>query len=163
MRAPGRIRIDRLERRQLCDASEADVGAGEGLAESLQTVWTAPNAVAALDAWAEHLARYHPRLLALDRSAQRVWRSDPNAAAHRERVVAAKLTNCRRLARWLADEGRLANTWTTESTGDMLFALISSDMIEALIVDRRWSRRRPADRLAILVRSTVVAVSGERN
>jgi AcrR family transcriptional regulator len=135
----------------------------EGLAESLETVWTAPNAVAALDAWAEHLAGYHPRLLALDRAVQRVWRSDPDAAAHRERVVAAKLTNCRRLARWLADEGRLANTWTTESAGEMLFALISSDMIEALIVDRRWSRRRLADRLAVLFRSTFVAGSGERN
>jgi hypothetical protein len=39
----------------------------------------------------------------------------------------------------------------------MLFALISSDMIEALIVDRRWSRRRLAKHLALLFRSTFVA------
>jgi hypothetical protein len=39
----------------------------------------------------------------------------------------------------------------------MLFALISSDMIEALIVDRRWSRRRLATLLALLFRSTFVA------
>ncbi len=36
----------------------------------------------------------------------------------------------------------------------MLFALISSDMIEALIVDRRWSQRRLAERLALVFRST---------
>jgi AcrR family transcriptional regulator len=125
----------------------------EGLAESLEQVWASPDAVSALDAWAEHLARYHPRLLAVDRAVQRTWRQDPDAAAHRAKVVAAKLSNCRRLARWLADEGRLADTWTTESAADMLFALIASDVIEALIVDRRWSRQRLADNLAILFRS----------
>ena len=132
----------------------------EGLAESLEQVWSAPDAVAALDAWAAHLARYHPRLLAVDRAVQRVWRDDPNAAAHRARVVAGKLSNCRRLAQWLADEGRLARAWTTESAADMLFALIASDVVEALIVDRRWSRRRLADHLAILFRSTFATPEG---
>jgi AcrR family transcriptional regulator len=126
----------------------------EGLAGSVERVWASADAVSALDAWAEHLARYHPRLLAADRAVQRVWREDPDAAAHRARVVAAKLSNCRRLARWLADEGRLADAWTVQSAADMLFALIASDVIEALLVDRRWSRRRLAEHLAILFRST---------
>lgn len=125
----------------------------EGLAESLDEVWASPDALSALDAWAEHLARYHPRRLAVDRAVQRTWRQDRDAAAHRARVVAAKLSNCRRLTRWLADEGRLADTWTTASAADMLFALIASDVIEALIIDRGWSRRRLADHLAILFRS----------
>jgi AcrR family transcriptional regulator len=129
----------------------------EGLAASTRRVWEAPDAIAALDEWAAHLARYHPRLLAVDRAVQRVWRLDPDAAAHRKRVVAAKLANCRRLARRLADEGRLASAWTTESATDMLFALISSDMIEALIIDRRWSRDRLAQHLALLFRSTFTA------
>ena len=126
----------------------------EGLAGSVERVWASADAVSALDAWAEHLARYHPRLLAVDRAVQRLWREDPDAAAHRARVVAAKLSNCRRLARWLADEGRLADAWTVQSAADMLFALIASDVIEALLVDRRWSRRRLAEHLAILFRST---------
>jgi AcrR family transcriptional regulator len=129
----------------------------EGLAESLAKVWAAPDAVTALDAWAGHLARYHPRLLAVDRAVQRTWREDPDAATHRTKVVAAKLSNCRRLARWLADEGRLADAWTTQSAADMLFALIASDVIEALIVDRRWSRKRLAEHLAILFRGAFVA------
>jgi AcrR family transcriptional regulator len=129
----------------------------EGLAASTRRVWEAPDAIAALDEWAAHLARYHPRLLAVDRAVQRVWRLDPDAAAHRKRVVAAKLANCRRLARRLADEGRLASAWTTESATDMLFALISSDMIEALIINRRWSRHRLAQHLALLFRSTFTA------
>jgi AcrR family transcriptional regulator len=129
----------------------------EGLADSLRAVWEAPDAVSALDRWAAHLARYHPRVLAVDRALERVWRDDPDAAAHRRRVVAEKLANCRRLARRLDEEGRLARAWSTDAASDMLFALISSDMIEALIVDRRWSRRRLAENLALLFRSTFVA------
>jgi AcrR family transcriptional regulator len=126
----------------------------EGLGESLQRVWAAPDALVALDEWAAHLARYHPRLLAVDRAVQRVWQDDPDAAAHRARVVSGKLANARRLARWLADEGRLSGAWTVESAADMLFALVASDVIEALIVDRRWSRKRLAQKLALLFRST---------
>jgi AcrR family transcriptional regulator len=125
-----------------------------GLEHSLAGVWAAPDAVSALDAWAAHLARYHPRLLAVDRAVERVRHVDADAAAHRKRVVAAKLENCRRLAGRLHDEGRLAEGWTVESAGDMLFALVSSDMVEALIADRRWSRRRLADHLALMLRST---------
>jgi AcrR family transcriptional regulator len=146
-------------RAELVDALFDHVAAVEGLAESLRGVWDAPDAVSALDQWAAHVARYHPRLLAVDRAVQRVWRHDPDAAAHRRRVVAEKLSNCRRLARRLEDEGRLAGPWTVESATDMLFALISSDMVEALIVDRRWSRRRLAEHLALLLRSSFVSAA----
>jgi AcrR family transcriptional regulator len=128
----------------------------EGLEASLRRVWEAPDAVSALDEWAAHLARYQPRLLAVDRAAQRVWRQDPDAAIHRRRVVSEQLRNTRRLARWLADEGRLADGWTVETASDMLFALISSDVVEALLEDRGWSRRRLADHLGRLFRSTFV-------
>jgi AcrR family transcriptional regulator len=147
-------------RAELVGALFDHVAGVEGLAESLRGVWEAPDAVSALDAWAAHLASYHPRLLDVDRAVQRVWRLDPDAAAHRERVVAEKLANCRRLARGLDDDGRLARAWTAESATDMLFALISSDMIEALIIDRHWSRRRLAQHLALLFRSTFVDDSG---
>ncbi|HEX6470038.1 MAG TPA: helix-turn-helix domain-containing protein [Streptosporangiaceae bacterium] len=129
----------------------------EGLAESLGRVWAAPDALAALDEWAAHLARYHPHLLPVDRALQRVWQADPDAAAHRERVVAEKLGNARRLARRLADEGRLAPPWTAESAADMLFALATSDVIEALIVDRGWSPERLARHLGALFRATFTA------
>ena len=129
----------------------------EGLEDSLRRVWESPNAVSALDEWAAHLARYHVRLLAVDRAVERVRHVDADAAAHRKRVVAAKLSNCRRLIGRLEDEGRLAPSWTTETASDMLFSLISSDMIEALTSDRHWSRQRLASHLALLFRSTFVA------
>lgn len=131
----------------------------EGLDPSLRTVWDAPDAATALDRWAEHLARYHPKMLAVDRALQRVWREDPDAARHRARVVSEKLSNCRRVIRRLVEEDRLSREWTPESASDMLFGLVSSDMIEALIADRRWSRQRLAERLALLFRSTFLAPS----
>jgi AcrR family transcriptional regulator len=129
----------------------------EGLQESLRRVWEAPDAVSALDEWAAHLARYHVRLLAVDRAVERVRHVDADAAGHRKRVVAEKLSNCRRLVSRLEQEGRLAHSWTEDTASDMLFSLISSDMIEALTLDRRWSRRRLADHLALLFRSAFVA------
>src|SRR4051812_13566187 len=94
----------------------------EGLADSLERVWEAADAAAALDEWARHLARYHTRLLAVDRAVERVRRADADAARHRERVVRAKLVNCRRLAQRLSDEAQLAAPWTVENAADMLFA-----------------------------------------
>jgi AcrR family transcriptional regulator len=130
------------------------VADAEGLRASLEVVWESPDGISALDAWADHLATYHPRLLAVDRALQRVWRVDPDAAAHGERVVAEQLANCRRLARWLAGDGVLAQPWTVSSAADMLFALVSSEVIEALVVERAWSSRRLARHLSVLFRST---------
>jgi len=136
------------------------VAAAEGLDASLAAVWAAPDGAQALDRWAEHLARYHPRVIAVDRALRRVGRSDPAAATHRDRVVAEQLRNTRRLARRLDDEGRLAAGWTARAAADMLFALISSDTIAALLDDRGWSRRRLAEHLALLFRSTFVGDDG---
>jgi AcrR family transcriptional regulator len=128
----------------------------EGLRESLDRVWAAADSASALTEWAAHLARYHPRLLAVDRAVERVRRLDSDAAAHRDRVAAAQLANCRRLAGWLHREGRLGQQWNVQSAADMLYALISSDLIDALISDRRWSRRRLASHLATMFQLTFV-------
>lgn len=146
-------------RAELVGALFDHVAVVEGLDDSLRRVWEASDAVGALEEWAAHLARYHPRLLAVDRALQRVWRLDPDAAAHRDRVVAEQLSNCRRISARLAGEGRLAAPWTVASAGDMLFALISSDMIEALLTDRGWSPARLAEHLALLFRSAFVAAT----
>jgi len=135
------------------------VAAAEGLHRSLAPVWSAPDGAAALEEWAHHLARYHPQLLAVGRALQQVWRSDPDAAAHHRRILAAKHGNCRRLAQRLADEGILAPGWTVQSAADMLNALATTDLIEALAVDRGWSHRALADGLARLFRSAFLTAS----
>ncbi|GIL25426.1 TetR/AcrR family transcriptional regulator [Actinocatenispora comari] len=135
------------------------VAAEEGLTESLRQVWESPDAPSALDQWARHLASYHSRLLPIDRALQRVRDHDADAAAHYARVTAEQMRNCRRLAQRLNQEHQLAEPWTVSSARDMLFALVSSDLIGALLEDRRWSRRRLAEHLSVLFRSTFVATS----
>jgi AcrR family transcriptional regulator len=126
----------------------------EGLAASLEPVWRAPDAAAALEEWARHLARFHPRVLAVARAIQRVRRVDPDADAHWELVMADQQACCQRLAAWLAREGRLAAPWTVPTAADMLWALMSYELLEDLLVDRGWSPRRYRTYLAALFRST---------
>ena len=143
-------------RAHLVDALFDHMAESAKLADSLAPVWSAPDAETALDEWARHLARYHVRLLAVDRAVQRVRHVDADAAAHRRRVAAAKLAHCRRLADRIAAEGRLAEPWTPATAADMINALSTSDVVEGLVVDRRWSRRRFADHLGALLRATFV-------
>jgi AcrR family transcriptional regulator len=126
----------------------------EGLASSLEPVWKAPDAAAALDEWAGHLARFHPRILAVARAIQRVRRFDPDAAQHWELVMADQQACCQRLAERLASEHRLSPPWTVKTAADMLWALMSFDLLEELLVDRGWSQRRYRTHLAALLRST---------
>ncbi|ONK15473.1 TetR/AcrR family transcriptional regulator [Streptomyces sp. MP131-18] len=128
----------------------------EGLHASMEQVWAAPDAEAAMAEWAAHLARYHPRVLAVDRAIRRVGRRDPDAARHMERAAASQLAHCTRLAEWLARERRLAPPWTPETARDMLMSLISSDMVETLLTERRWTAETFGEGLALLLHRTFV-------
>jgi AcrR family transcriptional regulator len=123
----------------------------EGLEESLERVWAAPDSMAALKAWADHLAGYHARVLAVDRALQRVDGGDRPVAEHRARVARAQLANCRRLAAWMAREGQLAAGWDVRSARDVLYGLTSSDVIERLLHDRRWTQRQLGSQLSQLL------------
>ncbi len=129
----------------------------EGLAASLQPVWDAPDAATALREWAAHLARFHPRILAVARAIQRVRRSDPDADRHWRMVAADQQACCRRLARWLAREGRLARPWTVPAATDMLWALMSFELLEELLADCGWSPARYRAHLAALLAATFLA------
>jgi len=128
----------------------------EDLAGSLQPVSDAPDAVSALEEWAAHLARFHTRIAAVSGAIERVRFTDPAAAAHWDLVTEDRHRICRDLAARLDGEGRLAAPWTVDSAADMLFALMSSGVLEALTVDRHWSPQRYRDHLALLFRSTFV-------
>lgn len=128
----------------------------EDLAASVRPVWDAPDAVAALEEWARHIARYHPRVRTVAGALNRARGSDPDARAHWDVVMRDQQRACRRLARWLHREGRLAAPWTPASAADMLWALMSFDLLEALMVDRGWTARRYGEHLAALFRATFI-------
>src|SRR5918912_3697411 len=126
----------------------------EGLQASLHQVRSAPDGVSALDAWARHEATYHVRILGVARALEHVGRDDPDAATWRDRIAQHQLADCRLLAVRLARERRLAPGWSVETATDMLWALISTELLERLLVDRGWSPQQYADLYARLLRST---------
>jgi AcrR family transcriptional regulator len=132
-----------------------------GLASSLELVWQAPDAAAALDQWASHLARFHPPVLAVARAIQRVRRTDPDAAAQWALVMADQQACCGRLATWLARDRRLAPPWTIQTATDMLWALMSYELLEELMADRGWSADSYRAHLAALLRATFLRNPGQ--
>lgn len=133
------------------------VNDAEDLWASVRPVREAPDAVTALDAWARHLAGYHSRLITHGRAFARVRGTDEDAARLWSMVTADWRAMCRELAARLAAEGLLAPGWTVSSAADMLWALMSFDVTEGLLVECGWSRRRYHDRMSALFRSTFVA------
>ncbi len=125
------------------------------LAASNRPIFEAPDALAALDAAAAHVARFHARILPLARAIDQARRSDPDAEAFWQRAMQDWYAGCRMLASGLAAEGRLAEPWTVGTAADLLWALMSVELLEDLTVDRGWSQELYAERLALLARRTL--------
>jgi AcrR family transcriptional regulator len=130
------------------------LGVTEDLASSLARVWQSPDAVSALSEWAAHIARSHPRILAINRAIERARFTDPDAATLWDLTMRNWLKSCRRLAAWLDDEGSLSERWSVQSAADMLWTLMSWDVTERLVVSRKWSERRYAEMYGDLLLST---------
>jgi AcrR family transcriptional regulator len=133
------------------------LGEAEELGVSLQRVWDSPDSLSALDEWARHLARAHPRIMPIARAVDQVRRVDPDAAALRAQIMRRWRLGCRRLMRWLDGEGHLAAPWTVDTAADMLWAMMSWDVLEGLLVERGWSPDKYAEHMALLFRSTFVS------
>jgi AcrR family transcriptional regulator len=127
------------------------------LATSLQPVRDAPDAVAALDAFAGHLARYHPRIRAIDLALLRARDDDADVAALVEQGMQGWHDGCRRIARGLADEQRLAEPWTVDTAADLLWTFMFPETLERLTVGRGWNVERYGELLAVVLRRALVA------
>jgi AcrR family transcriptional regulator len=132
------------------------LGEAEDLATSLAKVWDSEDSVSALDEWAHHIARSHPRVLAISRAIERARSTDEDAAELWRLTMRNWLTSCRRLADWLDKENQLADPWTPGTAADMLWTLMSWDVTERLVVDRRWSRKRYGSYFAAMLRATFI-------
>jgi AcrR family transcriptional regulator len=141
-------------RAELVTALFSRLGETEDIGASLQRVWDSPDAVAALAEWGRHLARTHPKILPVMLAAERARHVDPEAADLWQAGQHRWLTGARRLADGLAREERLAQPWTPATAADMIWALMSPDLLNRLLHERRWSPRRIGDHLAALLTST---------
>lgn len=141
-------------RSQLVQALYAFVAENDGLADSLDRVWAAPDGAATLTEWAHHVARYHSRVMPVDRAIQQAHDRDEDAGAHRVRVMAGKRKGCERIFRRVADDDDLDPMWSVESATDMLMALTTSDVVGTLMIDCGWQQDRFAEHFAQLLRRT---------
>lgn len=107
-----------------------------------RTVWSAPDAVAALDAWVALFASFAPDVLDFVRVLDTARRSDPDAAAVWRDQSEDRLQGCRRLAEWLKRDGVLASGWTVSGAADLIWAIASLHMYEELVIERGWSPSR---------------------
>lgn len=127
------------------------------LAASIDPVVAAPDAVTALEEFAAHLARYHPKILAIDLAVSRVRDDDPDVAVLVERGMQVWHECCRSLAQRLADEGRLAEPWTVDTAADLIWSFMFPETLGRLTVERGWSTERYGELLAVVLRRTLVA------
>ena len=141
-------------RAELVSALFSRLGETEDVGASLQRVWGSPDAVAALAEWGRHLARTHSKLLPVMLAAERARHADPDAAALWQAGQDRWLAGARRLADWLAREERLAPPWTPATAADMIWSLMSPDLLNRLLRERRWPARRIGDHLAALLTAT---------
>lgn len=141
-------------RTELVSALFARLGETEEIGASLQRVWDSPDALSALSEWARHQARIHPKILPVMQAAERARHVDPDAAALWDASQKRWLAGARRLAGWLAEEGRLAEPWTPATAADMIWSLMSADLLDRLMNGRHWPPRRIGDHLAVLLTST---------
>jgi len=141
-------------RAELVTALFGRLGETEGIGASLQRVWDSPDAAAALAEWGHHLARTHPKMLPVMLAAERARHADPDAAALWQQGQQRWLAGARRLADWLARENRLAGPWTVATAADMIWSLMSPDLLNRLLHERHWSPKRIGDHLALMLTST---------
>ncbi len=143
-------------RAELVMALYRSLGETEELAASLQAVWDCPDAERALAEWAHHIARSHPRILGTLRAVESARYADPDAATLWHTSMRNWRRGSRRLAQWLADEGRLASRWNVDTATDMIWALMSPDLLERLVLDRHWSPKSYGQHLATLLKATFI-------
>jgi AcrR family transcriptional regulator len=141
-------------RTELITALFGRLGETESIGASLQRVWDSPDSVAALAEWGRHLARTHLKILPVMLAAERARHVDPDAAALWRAGQQRWLAGARRLADWLAREGWLAPPWTPATAADMIWSLMSPDLLNRLWHERHWPARRIGDHLAVLFTST---------
>ena len=104
-----------------------------------------------------HLASYHARTRAVDLALLRVKDGDPDVALVVRQGTDLWRGACVRIARRLADEGRLADPWTVDEAADLLWIQMFPDVLERLTVERGWTVERYRELVTTLLRRALVA------
>lgn len=108
----------------------------------LRKVWACSDARSGLDAFVAATAAVAPKILGLFVAADTAARVEEVASETFQPPRQARRADCLRMARWLTDEGQLAEGVSTAQAGDVLYALASVQCYENLVVHCGWAPRR---------------------
>lgn len=115
-----------------------DIAQTRGLPELVQRTLEAPSALEALDRAIELHITYDPRIRDVVRLLDATRRDDPVAeAAWSERMVLRR-AGLRQVATRLGAEGVLDAAWSVQDAADILWAVLSPQVYQALVVEAGW-------------------------
>lgn len=132
----------------------------EGFAELIPPAFAAPTGVEALRLAVAGNAEFEHRIADVTRVLEAARRSDPIAAEAWLARTGGKRAGIAELVERIGHEGALRTGWTAERATDLVFALLSSQLIDLLVVERGWSAEACAEATWQLIEGTLVAVPG---
>lgn len=137
------------------------VDAVEGIAELLRPSDAAASGVDALReaVWAN--AEFERRVNDIATVLEAARRTDGAAAVAWNNRMARKRTGIERVVARLDDEGDLRPGWTEEVAGDLVYALLSSEVFDILVSEMGWSVDDYAARIWRTLASAIVAVPAD--
>lgn len=128
------------------------------LSERAASVWGSSTALEAMDGFVALNASYTPEIDAIARAFERARDVDPAAAAAWDDRMEGRRRACRRLVRWLEEDGVLMSGMSPQTATDLLWALTNIPLWRALVVDRDWSAHRYERHLKSILRSEICSV-----
>jgi AcrR family transcriptional regulator len=113
--------------------------------------------VARLDAFILAWGGYIPRIHGISRALRAMQATDAEARiAWDDRMLAVR-AGCEAAVRAVAEDGKLRPTLDAETATDLLWALLSVETWERLVIARAWSQARYIDEITAAARHTLLA------
>lgn len=129
-------------RSQLLLATVRQVDEDEGSAARFTVLTRCTSALEALESWVAVWTDYLPRIHPVARALLAARTTDADAAqAWTDRATTLRRST-RRVTQWLHDDGMLAPHLTVDTATDLMWALASVQVWEALTEERHWSAER---------------------
>lgn len=128
----------------------------EGSAMRFETVRHSTSGIEALEAWTGVWADYIPRVAPVARALLAARHDDEAAAKAWEDRAAALGAGCRHIVELLDDEGALAGDLNVETAADLMWAIVSVQVWDALTSDRGWSLAKYQEHLSRALHRTLI-------
>lgn len=145
-------------RTQLLIETVRHVDKTEQAVERFSVLHDSPSALEALDSWVELWADYIPHIHRLAQALLASRHSDSAAAQAWDDRMAFFHQGCQRIVERLQQDGVLANNLNVETGSDLMWAIASVQVWDALTEQQGWSAQEYRDHVATTLRRTLTSV-----